>query len=853
MEVPRLQLSTSSNSNIAILPSTSRSTNNVKEQDEVIQEAIKQEASISKEVKDEVKQDDRSKATSESSITSNSTNSSSNSGFSANPAWYRLVIYDFFLWCFSVIFDCFFREIRPRGAFRLPRSGPVIFVAAPHANQFVDPIILMNQVKREANRRVSFLIAAKSYRQNIIGHLSKCQLSIPVERPQDILKKGSGTISVDFDTNPTIIHGKGTLFTKECMKGGMIALPQSLGASEVLEINSDTELVVRKEFKNTEQVRKLLSKGTPYKRAHKVDQNQVYTLVFQHLSYGNCIGIFPEGGSHDRTDLLPLKAGVAVMALGAMANDPNCNVKIVPCGMNYFNAHKFRSRAVVEFGIPIDITKELVNKYKNPETNREAVKDLLDIISTGLKAVTVTCDDYETLMVVQAARRLYAGNFAQYLPLPLVVEMNRRLVLGYQTFQNNEKVQNIKKKILHYNDLLKQMYLPDHHVEDCDELHKLRVLPIFIFRICKLILLVLLSLPGATLFSPVFLVSKLVSKEKARTALANSTVKIKANDVVATWKILISMVFAPLIYSFYATVGTWYYYKSDLYFFKNLGLVMLWFSLYMCGVAVTYAALLTGEQGMDIFKSIRPLYLSLTSGTSVTELKKFRNDLSEDITELVNTFGPELFPNDFNLLEMKDHLKIKDGVEYIDSDEEEERKTNDLRQRRLNRRKLEKQQRKKKEMGEDSTESGLSLEEQRSSSVSDGISLMNSDNSLTNIPMFSDYQLHMNAKNPEFEVGPISNVQLSVSIVDDFNFKLHSNRASSNKLNDIESVEEESPALSRKSSQSQIELNFGKLQEPVSNSPTKRTSHASPTPKMRLSDKIRNKVREGRKKITKND
>ena len=43
--------------------------------------------------------------------------------------------------------------------------------------------------------------------------------------------------------------------------------------------------------------------------------------------------------------------------------------------------------------------------------------------------------------------------------------------------------------------------------------------------------------------------------------------------------------------------------------------------LYSCGVLVTYSALITGEQGMDLFKSIRPLYLSITSGSSIKELK----------------------------------------------------------------------------------------------------------------------------------------------------------------------------------------------------------------------------------------
>ncbi len=38
------------------------------------------------------------------------------------------------------------------------------------------------------------------------------------------------------------------------MVKGLIALPQSLGASEIVEI-SDTELVIRKEFKSLDKVK----------------------------------------------------------------------------------------------------------------------------------------------------------------------------------------------------------------------------------------------------------------------------------------------------------------------------------------------------------------------------------------------------------------------------------------------------------------------------------------------------------------------------------------------------------------------------------------------------------------------
>jgi len=86
------------------------------------------------------------------------------------------------------------------------------------------------------------------------------------------------------------------------------------------------------------------------------------------------------------------------MALGSLAADPDSGLKIVPCGMNYFHAHKFRSRAVVEFGPPLEVPSELVDLYRGGE-RREAIKRLLNIIYQALVAVTVTSPDYDTLMV----------------------------------------------------------------------------------------------------------------------------------------------------------------------------------------------------------------------------------------------------------------------------------------------------------------------------------------------------------------------------------------------------------------------------------------------------------------------
>lgn len=88
------------------------------------------------------------------------------------------------------------------------------------------------------------------------------------------------------------------------------------------------------------------------------------------------------------------------MALGAMANDPTVKVKIVPVGLSYFHAHRFRSRAVVEFGPALDVPTELVEMFKEGgNRKREAVAKFLDLIYDGLKTVTIRAPDYDTLMV----------------------------------------------------------------------------------------------------------------------------------------------------------------------------------------------------------------------------------------------------------------------------------------------------------------------------------------------------------------------------------------------------------------------------------------------------------------------
>ncbi|KAF9918949.1 hypothetical protein FBU30_011223 [Linnemannia zychae] len=551
-----------------------------------------------------------------------------------------LQIYDFVSFFFTILLDIFFREIQPRGSYKVPKKGPVIFVAAPHANQFVDPLVLMSQ----CGRRVSFLAAKKSMDRRWIGLMARSMNAIPVERPQDLAKSGSGTIKLlDRKGDPLRITGIGTKFTKELLVGDVISLPKDVASTPVAEIISDTELVVKKEFKDLKALELLTGvEGSKYKCLPHMDQSKVYKTVFERLNAGHCVGIFPEGGSHDRAEMLPLKAGVTIMALGALAANPNLDLKIVCCGLNYFHPHRFRSRAVVEFGDPLTVPPELIEMYKKGGADkREACGRLLDIIYEALRGVTLNAPDYETLMVIQAARRLYKPAHRK-LQISQVVELNRRFVAGYLHFKDNPKVIEAKDKVMHYNTQLRYYGLRDHQVNI--RTTRRHAIGLLISRLIQMIFLSCLALPGTLMNLPVAIVARIISNKKAKEALAASTVKIAGRDVLATWKLLVALGLMPVLYFSYSVMVFVYCGRFDLTLKSRL--LIAWAAWALIPF-VTYASIRFGEVGVDIFKSIRPLFMSIIPGEEKTmdELRKSRAELQKTITDLINELAPEIYPD----------------------------------------------------------------------------------------------------------------------------------------------------------------------------------------------------------------
>jgi len=571
----------------------------------------------------------------------------------------RNFLYDVIIFFFNIVINIFFRDVQTRGQHYIPKTGPVIFVAAPHANQFVDPILLITKT----NRRVGFLIAQSSMERKWIGRFARALRTIPVIRAQDLAKNGEGTIYLPSPlTDPLLVRGYNTKFLSTLKPRYRLSLPNKCMA-EVESVVSDTELILKYPFENGVELL-TQEEGSKYRFAPFVDQHIVYSKVFNRLNNNRCIGIFPEGGSHDRSSFLPLKAGVTIMALGAMCEYPGLKVTVIPVGLNYFHPNKFRSRAVVEFGKPIDIPKELIEQYKLGGTEkREACSTLLESIYNSLLTVTVTAPDYETLMVIQAARRLY-NPLHKKLNYNNTLELTRRLTAGYIAFKDVDEVKALTTKVIDYNEKLNYYGLRDHQVHTTS-LGRYDAFLILCIRFFYFLLMFIISFPGFILNLPILVITSVYSKKKAKEAKAKSTVKINAIDVIATWKILVTLGICPLFYIIYSLVIVYIYIKSNPNQTSFIQDVNVFFKALTFIPIISYLTIRFGETGIDLYKSLQPLFLAcLPNGRRETEkLRNERLSLQREINSLIDEYGPKLIEN-FDEIRLVSKNEAEESAEF---------------------------------------------------------------------------------------------------------------------------------------------------------------------------------------------
>ena len=544
---------------------------------------------------------------------------------------------------FHSIISIFFRSVEVVGRDNIPRFGPVIFVGN-HANQFVDGIMMLSTCEH----KISYLMAEASWKRRIIGDVAWALDVVPVKRAQDYFKRGTGKITfAPFDSKAeykvgdvVAVTGAGTAFTNEINVGDKIRPPGTMRAIKVVTIESDNTLHV--DASDAAAMDNTPKEPVSFDVLPHMDHKVVFGKVLEKLASGSAVGIFPEGGSHDRTDLLPLKVGVALIAYSALEND-GLNIPIVPVGLNYFQRQKFRGRVVVEYGRPIFIDPATLSQFiSGGAEKRRVCNELLERIEDGMKSVLVTTPDYETNQLVHTARRLWQRKELQASEKQ---DLTRRFAQGYKQLllhckgEPPQEWKDLHNRVIMYQKELNELGIRDYQVPGLEGeiksvndlngdtvLREIR-LPYQIGHI--VILMLLAGIPAIFLNLPVGLIARLYAEGRRKKALANSKVKIKAEDVLMTEKILICIILVPALWIIYAVL---------LSVFTDMDGNAIALAIF-CMPLFSYMSIMWAEAGMVETKDLKPYIKRLfpSSRRRIAALPGTRIKLQQDLREFIRT------------------------------------------------------------------------------------------------------------------------------------------------------------------------------------------------------------------------
>ena len=189
---------------------------------------------------------------------------------------------------------------------------------------------------------------------------------------------------------------------------------------------------------------------------------QMFATVLMALAHGEAVCLFPEGISHARGRLEPLRTGAARMVLESGSR--GTSVTIIPVGLNFERFTRFRSRVQAVFGRPFD-AEDLRGLHETDPT--AAVRELTGRIETKLRRLMVEAEPRHDLRLVERADRLYAAARGAPSDPRERVERRRLIAAGMATLRerNPEKLADIIGRVDQYDASLRRFGLHDRDID----------------------------------------------------------------------------------------------------------------------------------------------------------------------------------------------------------------------------------------------------------------------------------------------------------------------------------------------------------------------------------------------------
>lgn len=330
------------------------------------------------------------------------------------------------------------------------------------------------------------------------------------------------------------------------------------------------------------------------------------------LAAGGALAIFPEGRSHTEPSMMTLRTGVSRIVLGALDRWPELPLRIVPVGLTFDDKDTFRSRVLLDVGLPIDPRAWLEAWREDP---REAARDLTGKIRTSLEEVTLNFPSWEEARLIRRAAELYARPDLELPSVPTLaesVEIQQLFVDGYLELRREdpERVEAVARAVRDYDTELERLGVRDEQVASR---YPWEGVARFVAK----------SLWRLLVRAPVGALGLVIHWPAWRTVRAIAGRASVTSDVVSTYKLFGSLVFYPLTWVLLSVVagllaGGW------------AALAAL-----VAGPVTARVALAFHERRLHVERQARAFLLLRSRPELIDDLRERRRRVHRQVAELV--------------------------------------------------------------------------------------------------------------------------------------------------------------------------------------------------------------------------
>ncbi|MFN0274593.1 MAG: 1-acyl-sn-glycerol-3-phosphate acyltransferase [Chitinophagales bacterium] len=223
---------------------------------------------------------------------------------------------------------------------------------------------------------------------------------------------------------------------------------------------------------------------------------ETFNACYDLLAKNAIVGIYPEGDCINENHVRPLKKGICRIAFGAEVRyNFELDIQIVPVGVTYTGADKFKKWAVINFGDPIPV-KDFIPTYKT--SHALAINQLKEAIEIGMQKTTLHIKktahfhDKEQLATIYARNKILTEG-RRYEPISKLLEEKKTInILENAEVNAPDTFKHLHDFLQEYKGLMNKFNFRENTFDEAKHkpvsivfmtLYLLLMLPVFLFGV----------------------------------------------------------------------------------------------------------------------------------------------------------------------------------------------------------------------------------------------------------------------------------------------------------------------------------------------------------------------------------